>query len=170
MKALGITLLTLLSLQSMAQKDKNNTDMNNQTDYEKVTTLVNKLYVYTDEQNWSGLVDEVFTKEVNLDMTSLGGIAEKITSKAVTEMWASGFKGLDAINHLGGNYLIKTEENKGEVYAYATATHYKADATEGTTRTFVGTYNLGIEKVNGEWRINNFKYNLRYMTGNIELK
>ncbi|MEM6736139.1 MAG: nuclear transport factor 2 family protein [Bacteroidota bacterium] len=144
--------------------------MNNQFDYAAVTTLVNKLFVYTDEQNWDGLIGEVFTEKVELDMTSLGGVAETMTSQAIAGMWAKGFDGLDAINHLGGNYLINTSGDTGEVFTYATATHYKADAAEGTTRTFVGTYNLGIEKINDNWKINSFKYNLKYMTGNIELK
>ena len=170
MKTLGIALMTLWSSQLMAQTTKSTNKMENETDFAEVTTLVNKLYVYTDEQNWKGLLEEVFTEEVNLNMTSLGGVAETMTSQAIADMWSAGFKELDAVNHLGGNYLITTEGSTGEVFAYATATHYKAAAKEGTTRTFVGTYNLGLEKVNGEWRIGAFKYNLKYMTGNIELK
>ncbi len=138
------------------------------TEREQVVELVNKLYYYTDEQNWEGLRNEVFTTNVHLNMTSLGGPDEETTAQAITDMWSEGFKDIDAVNHLGGNYIVDFDE--GKVLAYATAHHYKKEATQGNTREFVGTYDLGIVKVDGQWRINAFKYNLKYMTGNIELK
>jgi hypothetical protein len=47
--------------------------MKTQNDTQQITQLINKLYVYTDEQKWSKLHNEVFTEDVWLDMESLGG-------------------------------------------------------------------------------------------------
>jgi hypothetical protein len=88
----------------------------------------------------------------------------------ITKMWSDAYEGIDAINHLAGNYLIDIDGDKAEVYAYATATQYKKAATQGTTREFVGTYNFKVERLEGKWRLHFFQYNLKYMTGNIEFK
>ena len=138
---------------------------------EQIVETVNKLFVYTDNRQWSSLQNDVFTTEVMLDMSSLGGPNEKITSKAICDMWEEGFKDLDAINHLSGNYLVDIlTENKASVYAYATATHYRQNAKNGTTREFVGTYDLGLTKTEAGWRISSFTYQLKYMQGNIDLQ
>ncbi|MEL6274339.1 MAG: nuclear transport factor 2 family protein, partial [Bacteroidota bacterium] len=81
-----------------------------------------------------------------------------------------GFVGLDSVNHLGGNYLVTISDQEADVFAYATATHYKASATLGKTRDFVGSYELHLIKTPAGWRINKFKYNLKYAAGNLELK
>ncbi len=85
-------------------------------------------------------------------------------------MWEEGFKELDAVNHLAGNYLVNLESgDKATVFAYATATHFKEAATRGNTREFVGTYDLKLTRSENGWRIHSFIYHLKYATGNLEL-
>ena len=139
------------------------------TDREQLTELVNKLFIYTDTRNWEGLQNKVFAETVFLDMTSLGGSAAEHTSKEICEMWAEGFKDLDAVNHLGGNYLIEISDDEAKIFAYATATHYKDSAHQGKTREFVGTYDLKAHLAQGGWRIHSFVYHLKYLTGNADL-
>ena len=136
---------------------------------EQLTELVNKLFVYTDSRNWDGLQNEVFSERVFLDMTSLGGNAEEHSARTICDMWAEGFNDLDAINHLGGNYLFETAENTATIFAYATATHYKDSAKNGKTREFVGTYDLKAIRTESGWRIYSFVYHLKYMNGNLDL-
>ena len=138
---------------------------------EQIVEIVNKLFIYTDNRQWSSLQSEVFTQQVLLDMSSLGGPNEEISSKDICDMWQEGFKDLDAINHLGGNYLVDIPtDSTAKVFAYATATHYKQSAKNGTTREFVGTYDLGFTKTDVGWRISSFTYQLKYMQGNIDLR
>ena len=145
--------------------------MSNFTTREQIVETVNKLFIYTDEQLWELLQNEVFAQTVWLDMSSLNGPRENFTSRAICDMWQEGFKDLDAINHLGGNYLVTIQDSDiAKVKAYATATHYKASATQGQTREFVGTYDLGLIKQKGGWRINTFTYYLKYMSGNVALE
>lgn len=141
------------------------------TPREQIVEIVNKLYIYTDSENWNGLQNEVFSAEVAFDMSSLNGPNQLFSSEEICDMWAEGFKGLDAVNHLGGNYLVLFEnEESASVFAYATATHYKASATKGKTREFVGTYDLKLAREEVGWRISAFKYTLKYMSGNIDLE
>ena len=157
-----ILIITIIALSSIT--------LNGQNDTQKITQLINKLYVFTDEQEWDKLHNEVFTEDVWLDMASLGGPKQTMKATEITNMWAQAYTEVDAVNHLAGNYLIEIEGDTAEVFAYATATQYKKDATQGNTREFVGTYNFKVEKKDGIWKLNFFQYNLKYMTGNIEFK
>ena len=140
------------------------------TTRENIVETINKLFIYTDSKNWIGLQEEVFSEIVFLDMTSLGGSAEEMSSKSICDIWNEGFKNIDHVNHLAGNYLvtIKTEK-EASVFAYATATHFKESAKNGKTREFVGTYDFNLRLINDSWKINSFTYNLKYLVGNIEL-
>ncbi|WP_157962226.1 hypothetical protein [Winogradskyella aurantiaca] len=50
------------------------------------------------------------------------------------------------------------------------ASHYKKDALEGSTREFVGSYEIELVNSKLGWRISALKFNLKYMRGNLELK
>lgn len=136
---------------------------------DEIVEVVNRLFIYTDRQDWEKLQEEVFSHEVFFDMSSLGGKKEEITSREICETWEQGFRGLDAVNHLAGNYLVQIDDHIATVFAYATATHYKASATKGKTREFVGTYDIRLMKHGIGWRIFHFKYDLKYLSGNPEL-
>lgn len=141
------------------------------TEREQLVEIVNKLFVYTDTKQWEKLQHEVFDTEVRLDMTSLGGANEVLKAAEICAMWDSGFGDLDAVNHLGGNYLVSLDsETEASVFAYATATHYKASAKKGQTREFVGTYDLKFTRKPDGWRIHGFTYTLKYMSGNADLE
>ena len=137
---------------------------------EDIIEIVNKLFVYTDNKEWDKLQKEVFTDVVDFDMSSLGGDVAKKTSQQICEEWDKGFEGLDAVNHLAGNYLVNIHNNSADVFAYATATHYKNSAVNGKTREFIGSYDLHLLKTGNTWKIDKFKYNLKYATGNLDLK
>jgi hypothetical protein len=141
------------------------------TTRELIAETVSKLFIYTDTQQWEKLQTEVFTPELFFDMSSITGEAgTSITAKEVCNNWQQGFKELDSVNHLSGNYLITVEGTQADVFCYATATHYKKAATQGTTREMVGTYNLHLLKTEAGWRVNRFIYHLKYIAGNTELK
>jgi SnoaL-like protein len=143
--------------------------MENYSEYDLIAQAVNKLFVYTDTQDWKMLQDEVFTETVQFDMSSLGGQRAMLRATEICAIWQAGFAGIDAINHLAGNYLIDIAGNNATVFAYATATHYKKAATKGTTREFVGTYDLTLVRHDNKWKVDSFRYNLKYATGNLDL-
>ena len=136
---------------------------------DEIVEVVNKLFVYTDMQSWDKLQAEVFSPTVHFDMTSLGGERMDRTSADICAIWEKGFRDIDEVNHLAGNYLVQINDDSATVFAYATATHYRAAALNGQTREFVGTYNLALVRQEEGWRINAFRYNLKYLAGNIGL-
>ena len=140
------------------------------TTREQIVEICNKLFYYTDERDWDHLKSEVFTDIVFLDMISLGQKAEEMSSTHICDIWAEGFKELDAVHHQSGNYIVNIGKDGADVIAYAIASHYKKDATEGYTRIFVGSYNFHLVDTEKGWRIDKFKYNVKYMDGNIEMK
>ncbi|AFD05435.1 nuclear transport factor 2 family protein [Solitalea canadensis] len=142
------------------------------TEREQLIELSNKLFIYTDYKEWQKLKEEVFVEgDIFIDMTSTGaGTAAKMTVDMVCSLWNVGFEGIDAVHHQSGNFLVTLNNNEAAIYCYAIASHYKAAATEGKTREFVGSYNIGCEKTAAGWRINSFKYNLKYINGNIDFK
>ena len=140
------------------------------TEREQVVEVLNRLFYYTDYQLWNQLKEEVFADEVLLDMTSLGALkAEKMTAQQICDEWAKGFEGLDAIHHQAGNYIIDINGPSAEVKAYARATHYKKDTSNGSTREFVGSYDFTLNKTGGNWQLVSFRFNVKYMEGNLDL-
>ena len=136
-----------------------------------LTELANKLFMYCDAQQWQHLLDEVFIQAIWFDMSSAGGNKpQRLEASAICKMWAEGFAGLDAIHHQAGHYLINVSGDKADIFAYAVATHYKKAAKNGTTRSFVGSYDLKAELTDKGWRLSQFKYNLKYIDGNASLE
>lgn len=142
------------------------------TKREQIVEVVNKLFIYTDERRWRDLLDEVFTELVLFDMASLGaGEPATLAAKQVCENWKDGFEGIDAVHHQAGTYLVTLTGDAAMVHAYAIASHYKKSATQGNTREFVGSYDLGLIFLPEKgWRINAFHYYLKYSSGNLEFR
>jgi len=138
---------------------------------DEVIELVNKLFIYTDDQSWDKLENDVFMPEVYLDMSSMGAPPAKLAAREICAQWKSGFADLDAIHHQSGNYLVNfSDDVYADIFCYAIATHYKASATEGPTRTFTGNYNIRAVLTDQGWRLSHFTYVLKYITGNAALR
>ena len=138
---------------------------------EQIIEVVNKLFLYTDNRQWDKIIDEVFTDSVLFDMSSAGGgEAAILNAKEICNNWNKGLQGIDAIHHQAGNYLVTINNNEANVEAYARAIHFKEKAVHGKTREFVGSYHLSLNNIQGKgWRIKSFKYNLKFIDGNVEL-
>jgi len=138
---------------------------------DEIIELVNKLFIYTDYQQWDKLLTEVFKENVFFDMESMGGSpGETLKASDICTMWRKGFQGLDAVHHQAGNFLVdfKKEENTAMVFCYAIASHYKESAVKSKLREFVGSYELHMVLTDEGWRIDSFIYNLKYTNGSIE--
>lgn len=146
-------------------------DIQELADKQELTELANKLFMYTDAQQWEQLLSEVFVENVWIDMSSAGaGDPLMMPATAVCDMWEKGFAGLDAVHHQAGHYLIAVDADAATIYGYAVATHYKKAATKGNSRTFVGSYDLRASLTPEGWRLTQFKYNLKYIDGNASFE
>jgi hypothetical protein len=143
--------------------------MNEFSAREQVVEVINRLFYYTDHQDWDQLKAEVFAENVLLDMTSMGAeSAELLSPEQICKMWAEGFKDLHAIHHQAGTHIISLNGPQAEAKCYAIASHYRKDASQGSVREFVGSYDFRLTHTAEGWRIDRFKYNLKYADGNVD--
>ena len=134
-----------------------------------VIKTVDRLFVSTDNRDWEG-VKACFADEFVLDVTSMvGGEPNKMTPQQIADAWAQGLKGLKAIHHQAGNYDVSLKTDEADVFCYGIAFHYLPNATGQNSRTFVGSYNFHLIKVGADWKIDFFKYNLKFIDGNLDL-
>lgn len=140
--------------------------------YDELVTLANKLFIHTDYQQWDKLLSDVFTAKVLFDMSSLGaGPARELSAKEICDMWKTGFAGIDAVHHQSGNFLVSFRaDESADIFCYAIAIHFKNNATQGKTREFVGSYDLHAVFTDEGWRLDSFRYNVKFVSGNAELK
>jgi hypothetical protein len=144
--------------------------MNTMTDKELIIDTVNRLFISTDNRDWVE-VRALFTPRVLFDMTSLaGGQPAIITSQEIADGWDKGLKGLKAIHHQAGNYLVDVKNDEASVFCYGIAWHYLPNKTNKNTRTFVGSYDIHLVRQDKEWRIDKFKFNLKFIDGNPDLE
>lgn len=144
--------------------------INNLIEKDKIVETITGLFVHTDNRDWKK-VEDCFAEKVDFDMTSMG--AEKVEvlePKQITKMWNEGLSSLDAIHHQSGNYKVEINNNEAVAFCYGIASHFKKTISGKNTRTFVGSYNFHLSKKNNEWRIDSFKFNLKYVDGNINLE
>lgn len=135
-----------------------------------VKSTVEKLFISTDNRDWPAVKD-VFADSVLFDMTSLaGGKPTTLSSQDIVDAWDKGLKALKAIHHQTGNYRISIHDNEADVFCYGIAFHYLPNKTNRNTRTFVGSYDFHLTKTNGRWKIDQFKFNLKFIDGNLKLE
>ena len=173
MKTFFLFLLMLLVVACSHTQQTRVTDVDNRTkmlmEEKAVIRTVNRLFVSTDNRDWEG-VKACFADEVVLDMTSvMGGEPNKLTPQQIADGWAQGLKGLKAIHHQTANYDVLLSTDKAEVFCYGIAFHYLPNVTGQHSRTFVGSYDFHLKKFNNEWKIDMFKYNLKFIDGNLDL-
>jgi hypothetical protein len=136
----------------------------------EVISVANRLFICTDNRDWQ-CVRDVFAPEVLFDMTSLaGGQPVKMTPRQITDGWDQGLKALKAIHHQAGNYQVALKGDEADLFCYGVAFHYLPNPTDRNTRTFVGSYNFHLVRTEQGWKIDKFKYNLKFIDGNKDLE
>ncbi|HEX9653664.1 MAG TPA: nuclear transport factor 2 family protein [bacterium] len=137
---------------------------------ESVIAMINQLFISTDNRDWEK-VKACFAREVLFDMTSLaGGEPSKMTAGQIASAWETGLKDLKAIHHQAGNYSVTINGSVATAFCYGIAFHYLPNPTAQNTRTFVGSYDFHLTKIDGGWRIDQFKFNLKFIDGNLNLE
>jgi len=137
---------------------------------EAVVETITRLFVSTDRRDWEA-VRSCLADRVMFDMSSLGGAeAAEVDARSIIEGWEKGLRELKAVHHQAGNFLIELDGDRATAFCYAIASHYLPNASGQNTRVFVGSYDFGMEKTTGRWRIDAFRFNLKYIDGNRQLE
>ncbi|HEX9945602.1 MAG TPA: nuclear transport factor 2 family protein [Thermoanaerobaculia bacterium] len=135
-----------------------------------IVGTINRLFVSTDNRDWEA-VKACFTPRVFFDMTSLaGGEPAEVSVQEIVDGWEKGLAPLQAIHHQAGNYRVTLEGDRADAFCYGIAFHYLPNDSGRNTRTFVGSYDFRLEKDSGAWRIRRFRFDLKYVDGNLQLE
>jgi hypothetical protein len=136
-----------------------------------IEDAVVRMFVATDERDWQTLAS-CFTDPFLLDMTSmLGGTPATMTPTQVANAWAEGFKPLDHVHHQVSNFRTTINSNIALVRCYGVAFHHRSHISQAPkSRIFVGTYELRLVKSDENWLINELKFILKFIDGNLYLE
>ena len=139
-------------------------------DQNAVIDTLNRLFISTDNRDWEA-VKACFASAVLFDMTSMGGgEPATLTPEEIAAAWEQGLSHLEAIHHQAGNYVVTLNGDAADAFCYGIASHYLPNETGKNTRTFVGSYDFHLTRTNDAWRIDAFKFNLKYIDGNTNLE
>jgi hypothetical protein len=136
---------------------------------DRIIEVINSLFIATDKRDWPA-VRRCFAEAVLFDMTSLaGGAPSRLTPAQIAAAWEQGLQAIDMIHHQAGNYRVDVRGDQAAAFCYATASHYRSTRSGRNTRVFVGSYDLHLLRMEGRWQIDSFRFNLKYVEGNVEL-
>lgn len=138
-------------------------------EHNRIAGVINTLFLATDARDWVR-VTGCFAPTVTFDMTSLaGGVPQQMSPEQIVSGWQAGLKPIDAIHHQVGNLAIASTGAEATASCYGIAYHYRRTSTGRNTRVFVGSYDFHLLH-DEEWRIDLFRFNLRFVDGNLELE
>lgn len=140
---------------------------------EEIIDVLTTLFVATDRRDWEA-VRACFAPQVHFDMTSLAGGAPVMQSpEEIAGAWEEGLRPIRAVHHQVGNFRVRLEGVPGEeavASCYGIAYHYLPKASGRNTRVFVGSYDFRLRHIGGFWRIGAFKFDAKFVDGNLELE
>lgn len=135
-----------------------------------IVDTINTLFLATDERNWT-TVRECFASQVLFDVTSMtGGKPSTLSPEEIVEGWHKGLQPLRAVHHQTGNHRVEISGREADAHCYGIAYHYLPNPTGDDTRVFVGSYDFHLVKNDDRWQIDHFKFNLKFIDGNVELE
>lgn len=145
-------------------------DLETLLDKDAIGDVIHQLFIATDNRDWP-MVRAALAPRLHVDMTSLaGGEPSDVDGAALATMWETGLQPIQAIHHQIGNLRIEVDGDAADAYCYGTATHYRPTASGRNVRTFVGSYDFRLARMDGAWRITLFRFNLKYLDGNLQLE
>ncbi|HEV8608515.1 MAG TPA: nuclear transport factor 2 family protein [Thermoanaerobaculia bacterium] len=78
---------------------------------------------------------------------------------------------MDQVHHQVGNFQTDVDRNRATVFCYGVAYHYREKISHPSkSRTYVGSYDVHLSRTDGRWRIDLFRFNLKFIEGNRELE
>ena len=127
-----------------------------------------ELFVATDRRDWHR-VRRLLANEVEVDVSSLGGTEGVVDADVLVTAWEAGLAPLEAVHHQVGNVRSTIHEDEAHVACHGVVFHYLPNATGRNTRTFVGTYDIGLRDSPRGWHVHTFRFKLSFRDGNLDL-
>jgi len=138
---------------------------------QEIEDVVVRLFVATDRRDW-GSVEACLDDMVIFDMTSMtGGEPLHMKPSDIVAVWARGLQPIDQVHHQVGNFQIDVNGDRATAFCYGVAYHHREKISNPSkTRVFVGSYDVHLTRTDGRWRIDLFRFNLKFIEGNPELE
>ncbi len=137
---------------------------------DRVAQVINTLFTATDAREWQR-VRSCFTPVVTFDMTSLaGGEAQRLSPEQIASGWETGLAPIEAVHHQTGNLSVACTGGEADASCYGIAYHYRRTRSGRNTRVFVGSYDFHLRLENAAWKIDSFRFNLKFVDGNAGLE
>ena len=134
----------------------------------KIKEQVTRLFIAVDECDWD-TVRECFADEVELDYSSMNGQpAAVLKADDIIEGWKQVPPGFTHTHHQIGNVIATSSDQEGSLFCYGTASHY-LENKKGNVWTVVGSYDIDLKFIDGNWKITKHKFNFKYQDGNGDL-
>lgn len=112
-----------------------------------------------------------FISSALFHMSSMGvGPRKEVVRDDIIGMWDEGLKRLQVIHHQVGNFLVRVDGTEANAFCYVIASHYLTNDTGINTRTFVGSYDIGLIFSGDNWVVDKFRFKLTYIGGNRDLE
>lgn len=145
-------------------------DLNGIADRLSIEDTVISLFTRTDGRDWPG-VRQTFAPRVWFDMSSLSGAAPaETTPETIAAAWEEGLRAIPYVHHQIANLRTEIQGDEAGVRAYGIAYHHRPQAAAaGSTRKFVGSYELRLRRDGAAWRIHAFRYDSGFVEGNLGL-
>ena len=106
-----------------------------------------------------------------MDMTSLaGGEPARVTGAQIAAGWRDGLQPIDHVHHQVGNFRVEVNGDAADAFCYGVAYHHRNITSPDNIRTFVGSYDFHLVRTSARWRIDVFRFKLKFLTGNLQLE
>jgi len=139
-------------------------------DRQEIVDTITRLFVGTDRRDWLQ-VESCLADEVTLDMTSLaGGKPMKMSSVQVAKGWKDGLQVIDQVHHQVSNFEVTISGDEASATCYGITFHHRMLNSPDNVRTFVGSYLIHLIRANPGWKIDRFRYDSKFVAGNLELE
>ncbi len=137
---------------------------------DRIAQVVNTLFTATDARDWPR-VRTCFAPVVTFDMTSLaGGEVQRLSPEQIAAGWEAGLAPIESVHHQAGNLSVTCTGAEADVTCYAIAYHYRRTRSGKNTRLFAGSYDLHLRLEDGGWKIDSFRFKLKFVDGNARLE
>ena len=136
-----------------------------------IVDVVTRMGWCLDRRDWDGLT-ALFAQRVYTDYTALWGgepqeaSVEELLATDRQGSWRRTMDGLDATQHLITNILVDVDGDRARATANVVGVHRLVNPHGGSLWTVGGTYDFGLLRGAGAWRIRAITQHITWVDGN----
>ncbi len=144
------------------------------SDRATITDLVVRMGWLLDRRDWDGLRG-LFTDRVRTDYTALWGgrpqegAVDELLGTSAQGSWRRTMDGLEATQHLITNVLVDVSGDEARATANVLGVHRLTNPHGSPLWTVGGTYDIGLVRTAGGWRIRAITQGLTWVDGNQQI-